>query len=300
MMIHGYPRMFPFLFEEERVSQPIFFWAQVSGLALARRYNDIKIKNLYLVPITPRSKHFFEEAGCPRVTEVIPHMVDVSVFHPLSPAVRNRLKTSLGLGDKFVYGKIAINCSRKRLKELITIYAELTGNLGYSALLLKTKKLSLEGEDLGELVKNLGLERKVIFIEDYLTPQRLNQIYNSLDLYCHIAEWEGFGLTVAEAMAAKVPVLAHATQGPGEYLPYKEFLVPSIRFEKAGGSEVGVVDREEFKKKMLLAYQEPALLKNFAEQGYAYARENFSPEIVVQKFLDIQKFLRLTCMVNKI
>jgi glycosyltransferase involved in cell wall biosynthesis len=288
IMMHGYPAMFPLLFEKEAISTPIFFWAQVSGSTMASRFKEIKIKDLYLVPITPFSKHFLEASGCRGVTEVVPHMVDTAAFHPVAPDLRAKLKASFGLRDKFVYGKVAVNCSRKRLKDLIAIYAEVKSK-AESGLVLKTRKLSLEGEDLGKFVKDMGLERDVVFIEDHLTAGRLNQIYNIFDLYCHVSEWEGFGLTVAEAMAAKVPVLAHATQGPGEYLPYKEFLVPSAGIEKVGETEVGLVDREEFKKKMILAYEKRGLLSGFAEQGYRYAHKNFSPEVVANKFLQIFK-----------
>lgn len=286
-MMHGYPAMFPLLFEKESISRPIFFWAQASGLAMASRFNEIKIKGLYLVPITPFSRRFLEAAGCRGITEVVPHMVDITAFHPVAPELRTKLKASLGVRDKFVYGYVAVNCSRKRLKDLITIYAEIKSKAEYSALVLKTRKLSLEGEDLGKFVKNMGLEKDVVFIEDHLTAGKLNQIYNIFDLYCHVSEWEGFGLTVAEAMAAGVPVLSHATQGPGEYIPYKEFLVPSSGIEKVGETEVGLLDREEFKKKMILAYEKRELLTDFAGQGYNFVRRNFSPEVVANKFLQI-------------
>jgi glycosyltransferase involved in cell wall biosynthesis len=292
IMPHGYPDMFPFLFEEGCLSSPVYFWAQVSGTGLAKSFKGIKIKETCFIPITPLSKHFLEEAGCLKVTEVIPHMIDLEAFHPLSRKERQKIKASVGLKDKFVFGKVAVNSTRKRLKDLITIYAELKNKLKSGALVLKTKRVSSEGEDLGVLVKKLALEKEVFFVEDELSPGRLNQFYNSLDLYCHLSEWEGFGLAVAEAMAAGLPVLAHATQGPGEYIPCREFLVPSAQKEKVGGTEVGLVDREEFKKKMLQAYEEPEVWQRLAEKGYDYVRQNFSPSLIADKFL------RLTCKIN--
>lgn len=292
IMLHGYPDMFPFLFEEIDLKVPVFLWAQTSGELLAGRYNEIRIKNLHLIPITPLSRQFFEKIGFPRITEVIPHMVDIDAFHPLSKKNRRSIRNFLGLNAKFIFGKVAINCSRKRLKDLITIYAELKSKISSSALILKTMRISQDGEDLGNVARTLGVEKEVVFIEDYLAKTSLNKIYNSLDLYCNISEWEGFGLTVAEAMAAGIPVLAHSTQGPGEYVPYKEFLVASTGLEEIGGSKIGTVDKEEFKKKLFFAYRNPEVLDAFSKKGYHYVLENFSPGVVANKFL------QLTCKFN--
>lgn len=286
IMIHGYPSMFPFLFEDIKIPQIVFLWAQVSGEKLARRYNEIKINNLYIVPITPLSKYFFEKAGFPRVTDVIPHMVDIDSFFPLSRTDREKIKDSMGLRNKFVLGNVSVNSSRKRVKELMYIFAGLNDRHKMK-LVLKTKRVSTEGDDLGRIAEYLGIERDVIFIEGYLAEADLNRIYNCLDLYCNVSEWEGFGLTIAEAMAARIPVLSHLTQGPGEYIPYREFLVGSETSEEVVGSEVRSVDKEEFIKKIHFAYNNPDILQNFAEEGYQYVLKNFSPEVVTDKFLQL-------------
>ena len=77
-----------------------------------------------------------------------------------------------------------------------------------------------EGESfshLNKLVQNCHLETQITF----LGMKDRSYIYNHLheyDLLVHPSLFEGFGLTVAEAMAAKVPVLVSDNDGPMEVI----------------------------------------------------------------------------------
>jgi len=72
-------------------------------------------------------------------------------------------------------------------------------------------------EYLKQLTAKLKLEDDIYF----LGKQPQNYIAEHLcdyDLFVQASRWEGFGLTVAEAMAAHVPVLASTGQGPAEVI----------------------------------------------------------------------------------
>lgn len=77
-----------------------------------------------------------------------------------------------------------------------------------------------EGASLAELqnlVSEYGLEQQIHF----LGLRDRNYIYAHLkdyDLMCHGSRYEGFGLTVAEAMAARLPVLVSTGDGPFEVI----------------------------------------------------------------------------------
>lgn len=77
-----------------------------------------------------------------------------------------------------------------------------------------------EGASLAELqrlVAEYGLEQQIRF----LGLRDRNYIYTHLkdyDLMCHGSRHEGFGLTVAEAMAARLPVLVSTGDGPFEVI----------------------------------------------------------------------------------
>ena len=70
---------------------------------------------------------------------------------------------------------------------------------------------------LQQLTQKLGVTSQIHF----LGLKDRNYIYSHLctyDLMCHPARYEGFGLTVAEAMAAKLPVLVSNEGGPYEII----------------------------------------------------------------------------------
>lgn len=82
-----------------------------------------------------------------------------------------------------------------------------------------------EGESreyLENLVNELGLSTYVSFLE----AKNQSYIYTHLceyELYVQPSIYEGFGLTVAEAMAAKIPVLVSENQGPLEIIDYGKY-----------------------------------------------------------------------------
>jgi len=82
-----------------------------------------------------------------------------------------------------------------------------------------------EGASLAELqnlVSAHGLERQIRF----LGLRNRNYIYAYLkdyDLMCHGSRHEGFGLTVAEAMAARLPVLVSTGDGPFEVIGHGRY-----------------------------------------------------------------------------
>lgn len=75
---------------------------------------------------------------------------------------------------------------------------------------------------LKELTKELDLENRI----NFLGAKSQEYIFNHLcdyDLFVQPSRFEGFGLTVAEAMAAKVPVIVSANQGPAEVVGYGDY-----------------------------------------------------------------------------
>lgn len=68
---------------------------------------------------------------------------------------------------------------------------------------------------LKELTAKLDIDKNVHFLGKR-TQSYIAQHLKDYDLFVQASRWEGFGLTVAEAMAAKVPVLVSEGQGPAE------------------------------------------------------------------------------------
>lgn len=75
---------------------------------------------------------------------------------------------------------------------------------------------------LEKMVQTLGLDSYV----EFLGKKEQSYIFAHLcdyDLFVQPSIYEGFGLTVAEAMAAKIPVIVSSGQGPEEVIDYGKY-----------------------------------------------------------------------------
>lgn len=75
---------------------------------------------------------------------------------------------------------------------------------------------------LSELVERLGIVDKVRFLGNK-SQEYVGAHLKDYDLFVQPSRQEGFGLTVAEAMAAKVPVLVSDIDGPLEVIGYGKY-----------------------------------------------------------------------------
>ncbi len=175
--------------------------------------------------------------------------------------------------------------------------------------LLQVSRLehSTKGQDLlikaiAELVKKninvsvdfIGEGSSFTYLKKITSELQLNSYINFLGIrdreyvYSHIANYdlliqpsrnEGFGLTIVEAMFAKVPVLISNIEGPMEIINNGEF---GFYFEK--GNAMDLVK----KLVSLMEGQEP--IKDL-EEVYNYAQSNFSIQNTVSQYEKYYKML---------
>lgn len=105
-------------------------------------------------------------------------------------------------------------------------------------------------------------------------------IYNHLqdyDLFVQPSRFEGFGLTVVEAMAAKVPVLVSKNEGPLQIIENGRF-----GYEFANG------DVEKLANKILdIMHNYPGNV--FLEKAYTHAKKKYSIETTAMSYLEVYK-----------
>ena len=129
-----------------------------------------------------------------------------------------------------------------------------------------------------ELLEKLSEDLKVSEQIRFLGLKDREYIYQHLcdyDLMCHPSRFEGFGLTVAEGMAAKLPVLVATGDGPYEIIGQGKY---GFSFEN--GDEVSCADALEY----ILNNYEEAIGKT--EQAWCYIRDNYSIQNTAQRYLE--------------
>ena len=94
---------------------------------------------------------------------------------------------------------------RKNLENLVKAYSELPTKLQKNKLVIAGKKGWLF-KPLFKLVKNLNLEKKVIFT-DYVSNKDLPGLIQKAKLLILPSYYEGFGIPVVQAMSSNIPVL---------------------------------------------------------------------------------------------
>lgn len=141
-----------------------------------------------------------------------------------------------------------------------------------------------EGDSRTELEK-LAVENSVVENVRFLGLRDRAYIYSHLkdyDLMCHPARYEGFGLVIAEAMAARVPVLVSDDGGPYELIHQGKYGF-SFRMESAE-------DCAEKIKTIMLDY---ATAMDKVGIAYQYVIQQFSIEHMVQELLNAYVNTRL-------
>jgi len=141
---------------------------------------------------------------------VIPDSLDTQKFKPSLPLYRNHLK----LTDKYVLITLARLIPRKNISFLIRVMKELRQIIPEVHLLIGGA--GPEKESLEKLTCSLGLNNLVTFI-GYVPDERLNDFYNSGDLYVNSSWHEGLCLSALESLSCGTPVVAPRVGGMSDY-----------------------------------------------------------------------------------
>ena len=144
-----------------------------------------------------------------RIT-VVPNGVDFSRFHTGYSVERiQEVSKKLSLeGDYFLY--LGTLEPRKNIPRLIEAYALLQKKLGKVPLLVLAGRKGWLYESIFERVKELGLEKDVIFA-GYVSNEDTPPLMAGAKAFLFPSLYEGFGMPPLEAMACGTPVIVANT-----------------------------------------------------------------------------------------
>lgn len=145
----------------------------------------------------------------------------------------------------------------------------------------KNIRLYLVGEGIsrGFIQKNineLNLTEHV-FLLGNKTREWVYENLHTYDLFIHPSRFEGFGLSVVEAMAAKVPVIASDIEGPAEILENGKH---GILFESDNHEDLAVQIENAIK-----LYENGDIVK-MIESAYSHCISNFNIKRTAQEYCE--------------
>lgn len=209
----------------------------------------------------------------------------------ISDAVKNAFKEKYGVDsivifngirtDSFVH-KIDFTISTFKIVQISRLYYQ---KKGQDLLIKAASKLKGlvdvtfigDGESfdyLKKLTAELHVEKYVHFLGKKSQAYIVDHL-KDYNLFVQPSRREGFGLTVAEAMAAKVPVLVSSGQGPAEVTENDKF---GWTFEN------GNIDDLVSKINYIFEHYSEAALK--VEAAYEHVRKNYDVSITAKKYIE--------------
>jgi glycosyltransferase involved in cell wall biosynthesis len=164
-----------------------------------------------IVSLSQRLDDLAREAGIPddrRVT--IANPVDVRVFRPPSAEDRRRLRSELGLPDRFLLLNVGALRPRKNQRLLVEFLGRLPDRDPAPVLVLvgpadKDDETKAYLRGLQERAMELGVSDRVIYAGE--SPDVVRWMQAS-DVFVFTSNEEGFGTVQIEAMATGLPVVA--------------------------------------------------------------------------------------------
>ncbi len=236
----------------------------------------LKSGNVPYVDMDNSNNNFLPENSSrsyPILLKFVPHGLSETKFFPINEedVEYNKFKQKIFKDEQpeFILSFNSRNMHRKHIPDAMLAFKQFLDQLPYEQALkckfvLKTEIVSDHGTDL-EAVREYLFEEKypnnIIFLQQILSDQELNYLYNMADAQILLSSNEGWGLAISEALLAGTPIIATVTGG----------MQTQMRFEDENGNwynpspEVPSNNRSTYKKHGEWAF--PVYPSNLSLQG---------------------------------
>ena len=226
-------------------------------------------------------------------SEYIPHAVDEKNYFPLNDIEKISLKLKWGLQDKFVVGSVFRNQGRKMADRMIKAFAKFSRTHEDAVLFMHCDPFDAAAVfDLNLLIQRYKIQNRCIFSGmkffngfDY---DKMNEVYNLMDVFFLSTSGEGFGVPTIEAMACEVPCVVT------DYTTTKELLlddgvcgIPVPICADLTGSwtvERGIMDIDKGAEALETLYNNKELRKQYGKTGREKVLKNYVWSVVGEQW----------------
>ena len=209
----------------EKADQNINFVAwETSGIPSEwQRVDEYTNPEKIIVPCRWNAKTFQNNSAGAKC-EVVPHIIEPKSTN--TEAVR----LPISLEDKFVVFTLSQWTHRKGFDKLIQAFSAEFGKQTDAVLIIKTHgSLTHSNERIQSEVKHFRdmvlleynqrpNQNGILLVPGFLSDEQIAWFYGQADLFSLLTRGEGFGLTIAEAMAQGVPVLVPSEGGHMDFV----------------------------------------------------------------------------------
>lgn len=266
-----------------------FFWRKRLSHVASVTLHDLPTGSLRHGGLTGRLFPFLYKSGN------VYHIDRIPRVFAISEAVKDGLWQHYGIESKVVCNGIMTHnfkirperkpCSTYKIIMVSRLEHEKKGQdlLIEAASMLKGKvRVDFIGDGsskqfLEKLIAEKGMQEYIRLLgsksQSYITEHLCDY-----DLFVQPSRWEGFGLTVAEAMASHLPVLVSAGQGPAEVTCGEIY---GWTFENGNSDDLAV------KIKYIIEHYNEAMEK--AKISLNYVRNQYDVAMTARKYLDLYK-----------
>ena len=145
--------------------------------------------------------------------------------------------------------------NRRHLPVLISAVARLAPRYPSLRLAIVGENRTYPREDLAGLARQAGIEGRVS-LTSYVNDAELSELYSRAAAFAFLSEYEGFGLTPLEALAAGVPIVAGDTAVAREVYGHAARYVPAADAEAVAAALESVLFDESARRALLGAGDE--------------------------------------------
>lgn len=206
---------------------------------------------------------------------ILSNGVDFSRFDHASEEQGQQVREHWGIpADAFVIGMVG-RLDAKGQKYVVDLAPALSKALpgGFRLLFVGGEGPAGYEKELRQLARDRGVESQMVLAG---VQEEVGPYLAAMDIFAHLPEDEAFGLAIAEAMAARLPVVASTNPACREILVDGET-----------GHVVDVADKEGMLRAFTALAGDTALRSRMGSAGYARAHENYSLESQIARLIGL-------------
>jgi glycosyltransferase involved in cell wall biosynthesis len=249
-----------------------------------------------------------------RAVPRIYHGVDAETFRPVTMSdplivdgktLRSQDDCKAWMGfptDRKMLLRADRNAVRKRYETLLRAFVDIARADPLVDLVLHCRPIDPEGIDLWQEIGRMpeDIRERVKFTNAHdtfkgLSREGLAALYNAADVYISTTGGEGFGLTLAEAMACGTPVVCTDWAAEREVVGDGGVLVPPlhdaygqpVRDHSKFGMDWALPDARGFVEPTLRLLSKPAQRRAIGALGRLHVKRSFSWDTAAAEFLDL-------------